>query len=103
MSPRPPRKTIYHSEDVKELRPYRLQYNMVEAGYMLSVTPETVKKWADKHQVSTYKIKDSDGKWYITHNHLVELVEKSAHEWTYGPDRFLEYVYERIQTGKATD
>jgi len=83
MSGRPPRKTIYNSDEVKNVRPYRMQYNMTEAGYMLCVSAETVKKWADKFGVPVYKIKDSDGKWYIKHDELVRLLEVAIDQHSY--------------------
>ena len=62
--------------DLTELRPYRLQYTMKEACYMLNIKSEaSLKKYCEDFEIPIYKF-GYDDRNFISHNHLVELIQK---------------------------
>lgn len=61
-------------EEVKEVKPYRLQYSLKEAAYMLCSSENTVKYWCEDY---LYKI-DGRGHNFIKHDDLVGVIEKRA-------------------------
>tara|TARA_Y100001938_G_C8039448_1_gene405309 strand:- start:339 stop:617 length:279 start_codon:yes stop_codon:yes gene_type:complete len=69
---------LYKEEDVKELRPYRLQYSMAEAGYMLDIPADSVKEKARHYEIQLYTLgpESNSRKLYIAHNDLVDMLEK---------------------------
>lgn len=68
------KKQLFREEEVKEVRPYRLQYSMPEAAYMLSTSENTAKKWCKGY---LYKI-DGVGFNFIKHDDLAGVVEQKA-------------------------
>jgi hypothetical protein len=63
---------LYREEEVKELRPYRLQYSLKEAAYMLDCSEDTLRNWATRFDVEIYKI-NNKGKNYVEHDDLVTI------------------------------
>ena len=68
---------LYKTEDVEELRPYRLQYNFKEACYMLSIKdPKKLKDWCIRYEIPFHKMEESGNLNYILHDDLVKLIDK---------------------------
>tara|TARA_B100001123_G_C14727341_1_gene795553 strand:+ start:35 stop:349 length:315 start_codon:yes stop_codon:yes gene_type:complete len=68
------KKQLFREEEVKEVRPYRFQYSMKEAAYMLSTSESTAKKWCKDY---LYKM-NGEGHNFIKHDDLVAVVDQKA-------------------------
>jgi len=92
MANRPPSKTFLDLRSDQDIRPFRLQYTMAEAAYMLCIkNGDTVREWADRFGIQVYKIKESDGKWFIKHNDLVRLLAAAVDTGTYDLSRVIRH------------
>ena len=70
-------KTIYSQTEVAEIRPYRLQYSVKEAAYMLSSSERTVIEWIRTGKMKAYKI-GGKGKNFVRHDEICRLVDKES-------------------------
>lgn len=70
-------KTIYTQTDVTEIRPYRLQYSVKEAAYMLSSSERTVNEWIRTGKLESYKI-GGKGKNFIRHDEICRFVDEES-------------------------
>lgn len=66
---------LFSEKEIAHIRPYRLQYSMKEAGYMLDIPADAVKEKAHHYNVKLYTLgpNKKSGKWYIDHEDLVDL------------------------------
>lgn len=73
-----PKKTIYlcKTEIAEEVKPFRLQYSIKEASYMLDTSEDTLMKWCRDYDCPVHKI-GGKGKNYVLHDDLVKLIEDS--------------------------
>jgi len=69
---------LFKEKDIAHLRPYRLQYSMKEAGYMLDIPADAVKQKAELYDIRLYRLGPNENSkpWYIDHDDLVDLHNK---------------------------
>jgi len=86
-------------ETPKELppqKPFRIQYTIKEAAYMLCTHENTLMKWLEEFDVPSYKI-GGKGKNFVLHKDLEVLIRRSAMDDTDHIWKNEEKVYGKVK------